>query len=197
MIKQPYRIVIVPPVSREPTVEQMNWMVRRLRMLAACATHLGLEGDCIRVYVYPMSRGLEGKLPHWAAHWRRPEHSVIEALDQVHAWGSDPEHTVREIISVSADEVWCLNSGGHSSMSPCPQARVWRAAQGLLVLAARFKLVPSWVDSAEPDKPAKKERKSEADGTPRNHPTSRKAGRGQARGRPGNASDRGYPRRYP
>ena len=196
MTKQPYRIVVVPPISREPTVEQMNWMVRRLRMLAACALHLGMEGDCIRVQVYPMSKAWDGKLPYWAAHWRRPEHSVIELLEQVHRWAGDARNVVLEVMAWSADEVWCLNEAGHSQMSPCPQARVWREAQGL-VTAPRFKLVPSWVDSDDPGKPAKKERKREADGTPRNPPTSRGAGRGQARGRPGNASNRGYPRRYP
>lgn len=196
MLQRPYQIAVIAPISQEPTAEQMNWMVRRLRMLAKSALSLGLTGDCLQVQLYPMSRLWKDGLPYWAAHWRRPEHAAIMPLRQVHAWPTEPHAVVLELVAWDVDEVWCLNSGGHGQWSPCPQARVWRASQQVPEVAPKFKLVPSWVNSDVLEQPAVKERKRGTDGASRNS-TPRKADRGQARGRPGNASNSGRARRYP
>lgn len=196
--KQPYRIVIVPSISREPSNEQMNWMVRQLRMLVKCSASLELAGD-VQVLVYPMARVWENGLPHWAKFWTRPQGCSIDPLGAVQLWQyADPRSVVLESLARGADEVWCLNELGHSQMSPCPQAKIWRAAQET-THAARFKLVPSWVNSDEPERPVKKEKRNANGNVSGASAPARKAGgggttRGGSRGN-GPYGDSRFPRR--
>ena len=173
MLTSPYKIILVPPVSRTPSDEQLLWMQRRLKLLAKSALSLGLEGNCVHIKVYPMRAGLT-ELTGWAAAWLRPEHCEISLLRQVHAWNTSrmevqylAVHVTREIVSWSPDEVWCFNEFGHGQYSNSAPARIWRESQELRDVAARFKLVPSWVISDAPEKPAKEKSDAKANGNKR------------------------------
>jgi len=177
-MKQPYRIVIVSSISREPSDPQMAWMQQRLREFAGLMKSLHRE-EGIQVLVYPMAKTWEGKLPHWAKSWVRVQGTTVDLLQQVHVWANNPDFTAMEAVAVG-DEVWCLNAPGHGQMSNSPPAKVWSAAQAYAAIAAKFKLVPSWVLSEEPQKPAKEKQNAKTDGYKRNSPApARKAGGGR------------------
>ena len=173
MLTSPYKIILVPPVSREPSDEQQLWMLRRLQMLAKSAVSMGLGGDCVHMDVYPMQHH-QKILPHWASHWRRPEHCQVDLLRGVVGWNTTKwevgylaRNCAHEIIAKHPDEVWCFNEFGHGQYSNCAGARIWRELQTFPTLAARFKLVPSWVNSDAPEKPAKEKSDAKANGNKR------------------------------
>lgn len=175
-MKQPYKIIVIPNLNQEPGADQKAWMFRTMRTLAESALRLGFPTPCVQLLIYPMDAKWGRELPQWAKTWRRPEHCTIEPMRAPYRQPGREDVILHAVLRELADETWCLNGPGHTEGSRCVPAKVWRASRENQRVLPQIKLVPSWVLSDEPIKPAKEKESANGNSRATKKPASRDSG---------------------
>ena len=145
MFEGPYRVGIVASVTG-PTHEQIEWTLARLRFLVTCVRHLGCDAETSVVVKVVRNYG---NAPHWSSNLLRPRHVTIDS-EGAPNWRPRQAQDVCDAFDLwPADEVWCLNGGGQTSQGTSPPAKVWRRGTEDEHRAHHYKLIPSWIASAD------------------------------------------------